>query len=74
MNQPLSAETGAMIPKPALAAELGVSSRTISRWLADVAVEFPKPIVIRGRNYFPRTAIEAWKSARLRASIKMEAA
>ena len=74
MNQALSAETGAMIPKPALAAELGVSSRTISRWLADVAVEFPKPIVIRGRSYFPRTAIEAWKSARLRASIKMEAA
>lgn len=74
MNQTVSAETGAMIPKPTLAAELGVSSRTISRWLADAAVEFPKPIVIRGRNYFPRTAIETWKSARLRASIKMEAA
>lgn len=74
MNQALSADTGAMIPKPALAAELGVSTRTISRWLTDSAVEFPKPIVIRGRNYFSRSAIEAWKSARLRASMKMEAA
>jgi len=69
MNQVLSAETGAMIPKPALAAELGVSSRTLSRWLADATVEFPRPITIRSRLYFNRVGIEAWKSARLRAAL-----
>ena len=69
MNQSLSADTGAMIPKPALARELGVSTRTISRWLMDTAVEFPKPIMIRGRNYFMRTSVETWKAARLRAII-----
>jgi predicted DNA-binding transcriptional regulator AlpA len=74
MNQSISAETGAMIPKPNLARELGVSSRTLSRWLADATVEFPRPVAIRNRLYFARASVEAWKAARLRASIKMEVA
>ena len=58
-----------MIPKPALARELGVSTRTISRWLMDTAVEFPTPIMICGRNYFMRTSVETWKAARLAQSL-----
>ena len=73
MNQ-ISADPNALVPKPALAAELGVSSRTLSRWLADATVEFPRPVAIRNRLYFARASVEAWKAARLRASIKMEAA
>jgi predicted DNA-binding transcriptional regulator AlpA len=68
-----SSDANTLIPKPNLARELGVSSRTLSRWLDDAEVEFPRPVVIRGRNYFDRAAIETWKSARLRASIKGKA-
>jgi predicted DNA-binding transcriptional regulator AlpA len=58
-----------LIPKPAIARELGVSSRTVSRWMADPALEFPRPIRLRNRLYFARTALEEWKTARVRASI-----
>ena len=74
MNPLLGADPGALIPKPSLARELGVSSRTLSRWLDDAEVDFPRPVVIRGRNYFDRGSIEVWKAARLRASVKGEAA
>ena len=74
MTYQLRSENRSLVPKPNLARELGVSSRTLSRWLADGAVDFPKPVVIRGRNYFERGSIEVWKTDRLRASLKGEAA
>ena len=72
MNDSFS--TTSLIPKPNLAREIGVSSRTLTRWLADKAIEFPRPVTIRARLYFDRAEIEAWKSRRLRAVLKMEAA
>ena len=51
------------IPAPQLAAELGVSRRTIGNWLCDVALEFPRPKIINHRLYFERSSIEAWKTA-----------
>jgi predicted DNA-binding transcriptional regulator AlpA len=56
-----------LIPKPALARELGVSSRTVSRWMEDQDLNFPPPIRLRGRLYFPRALLEEWKSNRIRA-------
>lgn len=58
-----------LIPKPAIARELGVSSRTVSRWMGDKSLGFPTPIRLRNRLYFPRTALEEWKARRIRASI-----
>lgn len=58
-----------LIPKPAIARELGVSSRTVSRWMDDKNLGFPTPIRLRGRLYFPRTALEEWKTLRIRASV-----
>lgn len=58
-----------LIPKPAIARELGVSSRTVSRWMEDQNLGFPTPIRLRGRLYFPRTALEEWKALRIRASM-----
>lgn len=55
------------IPKAALARELGISGRTISRWLGDEGLCFPRPIRLRGRLYFHRHAIEKWKMEKLRA-------
>jgi predicted DNA-binding transcriptional regulator AlpA len=51
------------IPAPQLAAELGVSRRTLARWLLDVALGFPRPKVVNHRLYFERNSIEAWKTA-----------
>jgi hypothetical protein len=72
MNHHVTPDLGALIPKPNLARELGVCSRTVSRWVDDPAIDFPRPVVIRGRLYFDRTAVERWKIARLTASIKGE--
>lgn len=58
-----------LMPKPRVARELGISSRTLSRWLDDAEVDFPRPVKIRGRLFFARSAIEVWKAVRLRASI-----
>jgi predicted DNA-binding transcriptional regulator AlpA len=51
------------IPATQLAAELGVTRRTIGRWLLDVALEFPRPKIVNHRLYFSRGDVEAWKAA-----------
>jgi excisionase family DNA binding protein len=51
------------IPTPQLARELGVSRRTLGRWLRDGALGFPRPHCVNRRLYFERHAIEAWKTA-----------
>ncbi len=61
-----------LIPKPAIARELGVSSRTVSRWMEDHNLGFPTPIRVRGRLYFTRAALEDWKTRRIRASVAAE--
>lgn len=73
MNQSIGVDAGALIPKPNLARELGVSSCTLSRWMLDADVDFPKPVSIRGRLYFDRPSVEVWKSSRLRAAISKAA-
>ena len=50
-----------LVAKSAIANEFGVSSRTISRWMSDASVGFPKPVDIRGLLYFSRSSIEEWK-------------
>jgi hypothetical protein len=56
-------EQRSWIPATALAAELGVSRRTLARWLRDIALGFPRPKIVNHRLYFERSAIEAWKTA-----------
>lgn len=73
MNQSIGADMSALIPKPNLARELGVSSRTVSRWMLDREVDFPKPVSIRGRLYFDRSSVEVWKASRVRASASKAA-
>jgi hypothetical protein len=53
----------AWVAFPAMAAELGVCSRTLDRWLHDAALGFPRPRVVNNRRYFERDAIDSWKSA-----------
>lgn len=57
------------IAKPSLAKELDVSSRTISRWMGDPALAFPAPIRLRGRLYFSRADLTAWKQERFLSAV-----
>jgi predicted DNA-binding transcriptional regulator AlpA len=61
-------EQRSWIPAMALATEFGVARRTISRWLCDEALGFPRPRVVNKRLYFQRSDIDAWKAS---AAIKM---
>jgi predicted DNA-binding transcriptional regulator AlpA len=52
-----------LVPDAQVRAELGgVSSMTIHRWDNDETLQFPRPIVIRGRKFRWRHEIEAFKS------------
>jgi hypothetical protein len=52
-------EQRSWIPATELADELGISRRTLARWLLDVALEFPRPKIVNRRLYFERNSIEA---------------
>jgi predicted DNA-binding transcriptional regulator AlpA len=56
-------EQRSWIPAPQLADELGISRRTLARWLLDVALEFPRPKIVNHRLYFERNSVEKWKTA-----------
>jgi predicted DNA-binding transcriptional regulator AlpA len=51
------------IPATELADELGISRRTLARWILDLALEFPRPKIVNHRLYFSRGDVEAWKAA-----------
>ena len=57
-----------LVQKSALAREIGICSRTLSRWIGDAAMQFPRPCVLRNRLYFERSEIEAWMKDRLRGT------
>jgi predicted DNA-binding transcriptional regulator AlpA len=46
-----------------LADELGITRRTLGRWLRDIPLGFPRPRCVNHRLYFERSAIDAWKTA-----------
>jgi excisionase family DNA binding protein len=56
-------EQRSWVPATELAAELGVSRRTLARWLRDIALAFPRPKIVNHRLYFSRDEVEAWKAA-----------
>jgi transcriptional regulator NrdR family protein len=43
---------------------LGVCLRTLSRWDTYEELEFPKPIVVKGRKYRDADQYEKWKRKR----------
>jgi hypothetical protein len=56
-------EQRSWVPATVLADELGITRRTLGRWLRDLALEFPPPKIVNHRLYFERNSIEAWKAA-----------
>ena len=62
-----------LITKPALAAALGISSRTLSRWMADDLIAFPKSATVNGRHFFRIADVEGWKLEKLREAVSTRA-
>jgi predicted DNA-binding transcriptional regulator AlpA len=56
-------------PKPDVARDFGVTTRSIDRWIKDESLGFPQPVKINTRCYFDADAREAWKAARLRGFV-----
>ncbi len=52
-----------------LARTRNISRRTLSRWLANEALAFPRPIEVNSRLYWPIAEVEAWFAARNRVGI-----
>jgi predicted DNA-binding transcriptional regulator AlpA len=57
----LAFEQRSWIPAPQLAAEFGVSRRTLTRWLHKIPLGFPRPKIVNHRLYFERSEIDRWK-------------
>lgn len=58
-----------LVPAPKVAEQFGVTRRTLGRWIVDAKLDFPRPIELNRRLYFPQAEIERWKSDRARRSV-----
>ena len=56
----VSLDTGALKRLSAVARELGVVPRTVNRWLDDASLDFPRPVIIKGRYFYNSREIEDW--------------
>lgn len=64
MSQPLT-----YLTKPKVAERYGKTIRTIDNWMRDDRLNFPVPIVIRGREHFPINGtggLDEWDAAQVR--------
>lgn len=53
-----------LLPTVRLRERYGVTDRTLSRWVADPDLNFPKPIVINGRRYWQEAGLVVWEIER----------
>ena len=61
------------LPTTQVANRYGVSTRSVERWQRDSKLDFPKPILINNRKYWPLSSIEAWERKRA-AGLEPQAA
>lgn len=52
---------GYVTAKAVMAEFGGICDMTLSRWLADDSLDFPRPIYIKRRRYFSHEEIQAFK-------------
>jgi predicted DNA-binding transcriptional regulator AlpA len=56
-----------LISNTKAARRLGVTTRSIFRWVQDPELNFPKPCFINGRRYFSEGEIDLWRDSRIAA-------
>lgn len=64
MSMPKAQSEQLMIPSRKVCDRYGVSTRTISRWLTQSAINFPKPVYLNGRRYWFEVDLHQWEDAR----------
>lgn len=60
--------TQTYLPTAKVQARYGKSHVTIWRWAKDPELGFPKPMQIRGQNYWKLADLEAFEAAQLEAA------
>lgn len=73
-NTKSAAEFDTLVPDKKVRAEFGVTEMTIHRWDRDPALQFPKKIRIRNRNFRSRRELEAFKERMMQQAIRQRAA
>jgi hypothetical protein len=53
-----------LLPERLVAERYRVSTRTLRRWDATASLQFPSPVLIRGRRYRDPRLLEAWERER----------
>jgi predicted DNA-binding transcriptional regulator AlpA len=57
------------LPARAVLNRYGVTSMSISRWLADEALSFPRPVYFGRFRYWLETELEEWERSRPRGRV-----
>ena len=57
----LRCQSELLVPLLELETRYGRTRRTIENWLADEALNFPKPVFVRGRRYFSLAELEKFE-------------
>jgi hypothetical protein len=52
------------LPKGKLAKRYGVSTMSVTRWVRDPELGFPKPNIVNDREYFHVPATDRWMQSR----------
>lgn len=61
-------------PGPAVDKRYGISSRTRARWRANPDLNFPKPIVINGREFYKDVELDEFDRSCARSAVGKRAA
>jgi len=66
--EPLGDQEDRRVPAPRVARYLGITPRTLHRWLLDPDLGFPAPAYIKGRRYFLASDVVRWERDRERTA------
>lgn len=58
----------AFLTGPQTAKRYGITPLTLTRWWQHPTLGFPKPMVIRDRNYWQISSLEEWEIAQARTA------
>jgi predicted DNA-binding transcriptional regulator AlpA len=59
-----------LVPQPKVEQEFDRTAMTLYRWLRDSALQFPRPVKIRNRNYWLRSDLDAFKRRMVDEALK----
>lgn len=62
-------QSDALLPARVVWSRYGVTDRTLSRWLDDLKLSFPRPVLINSRRYWREADLVAWERSRVSAKV-----